>query len=82
MTKVLFFGRLGDRFGRELEVDLPEAGCTVAELRTLLCGQRPSAEDVLLQPCVKACVNEVIVPDSVLVRPGQEVAFMPPLSGG
>lgn len=82
MTKVLFFGRLGDRFGREIEVDLPPAGCTVAELRTLLGGRDPSAGEALAQPCVKVCVDQAIVPDSAFVRPGQEIAFLPPLSGG
>lgn len=82
MTRIFFFGRLGDQFGRELEIELPAAGCTVGELRARLGGRDPSAAEALLQPCVKACVDQAIVPDSALVRPGQEIAFLPPLSGG
>lgn len=82
MTKILFFGRLSDQFGREIEVDLPPAGCTVAELRALIGGRAPAAGEALLEPCVKVCVDQAIVADSAYVRPGQEIAFLPPLSGG
>jgi molybdopterin converting factor small subunit len=73
--KILFFGSLADSLGRELELDVPEAGCTVAELRLRL-GQ------VVSSPGVRACIDRSIVPESARVLPHHEVAFVPPLSGG
>jgi molybdopterin converting factor subunit 1 len=82
MARILFFGRLGDEFGREVDVDLPAGGCTVGELRALLAERLPSPTDSLRQRRVNVCVDQEIVRDSAFVRPGQEIAFMPPLSGG
>ena len=39
--KILLFGKLADKAGREIDVDLPDAGCTVAELRERLCREKP-----------------------------------------
>jgi len=82
MAKILFFGRLGEQFGREIDFDLPAGGCTVGELRGLLWHHLPTEGDDLRTPRVKACVDQEIVPDAALVRAGQEIAFLPPLSGG
>ncbi len=76
--KILFFGRLSDTIGRELEHELPLGGCTVAELRAALAGTLPE----LAGPGVRACIDREIAPESAHIAPGQEVAFVPPLSGG
>jgi molybdopterin synthase sulfur carrier subunit len=76
--RILFFGRLGETIGREIEVDLPAAGCTVAELRARLAEAHPA----VAAPSVRACLDREMVAETALVRPGQEVAFVPPLSGG
>ena len=80
--KILFFGRLGDQLGRELEIEPPQSGCTVAELRQILCARGDAFRDTLGHPSVRGCVDQVIVPEDTPVRPDQEVAFIPPLSGG
>lgn len=80
--KVSFFGRLGDRIGREVEVDLPAMKCSVAELRRHLAERYPAAADDLVAHSVRACVDETIVPDDHVIVPGQRVEFFPPLSGG
>lgn len=80
--KILFFGRLGDQLGRELEIEPPRSGCTVAELRQLLCSRGSIFRDTLGRPSVRGCVDQMIVPEDTPVRQGQEVAFIPPLSGG
>ena len=76
--KILLFGRLGETIGREIDFDLPEAGCTVAELRAALAERHGG----LAAETVRACIDHEIAPETALVRPGQEVAFIPPLSGG
>ena len=80
--KVLLFGKLADKAGREIEVDLPEAGCTVAELRDRLCRERPGLAADLSSPAIKACIDQQMAAEEALVLPGHEVAFIPPLSGG
>lgn len=80
--KILFFGSLGDRIGREVEVTVPAEGCAVSELRQMISAGNPNAASALASSSVRACVDDVIVPDTFVLRPGSEVAFFPPLSGG
>ncbi len=70
--RILFFGRLADGFGREVEVDAP-AGSSIAEVRALL---------ALDDPAVRACVGDRLVSDAFIVAPGEAVEFWPPVSGG
>jgi len=81
-VKVRFFGSLSDRIGREIELTPPAAGCTIAELRRSLAEAYPGAAAELARPTVRACVDDVIVPDTYLVSAQSRVAFFPPLSGG
>lgn len=79
--KILLFGQLAERFGREIDGDVPPEGCSVAALRRRLVDSDPSWEP-LGRTSARACVDRTIVPEDHLVRPGQELAFLPPLSGG
>jgi molybdopterin converting factor small subunit len=74
--RVLLFGRVADALGRELQVDLPAAGCTIAELRRLI------GADALLKPGVRASIDRQVVADDAFVAPGAEVAFFSVFSGG
>jgi len=76
--KILFFGRLGESIGREIDFDLPPGGITIAELRASLA----ESHAALGAANVRACIDREIVPEAARVLPGQEVAFIPPLSGG
>ena len=76
--KILLFGRLGETIGREIDFDLPAGGCTVAELRAALAEKHGT----LAAESVRACIDHEIAPESALVLPGREIAFIPPLSGG
>lgn len=76
--KILFFGRLGETIGREIEVDLPAGGCTVAALRERLAKDHRG----LAAANVRACIDRAVVAETARILPGQEVAFVPPLSGG
>ena len=71
--KITFYGRLAERFGREIEVDLPE-GATVAALRARFDGLEAAA--------VRALVNDELAGEDAAVRSGDRVDFLPPLSGG
>jgi len=76
--KILLFGRLGETIGREIEYELPPGGCTVAALRAALAKEH----EALAAESVRACIDQEIVPESARLLPGQEIAFVPPLSGG
>ena len=80
-TSILFFGRLAEQIGREREVDIPEEGIAIAALRALL-AQNPELEGLASGRGMLASVDQEIVQDDAHVRPGQEIAFFSPLSGG
>ena len=79
---ILFFGKLGDRIGREVRIEAPPSGCTVRELRALLASLYPGSAEELTSPSLKACVDDAIVADDFRVGAGRTVEFFPPLSGG
>jgi molybdopterin converting factor small subunit len=73
--RILFFGRVADALGRELDVRAPE-GCTVAELRRLI-GAEVQVKGV------RASIDRQVVRDEGAVVPaGAEVAFFSVFSGG
>ena len=80
--KVFFFGRLADSFGTEMELDVPDDGCTIAELRRRLASAVPEAADELASTGVRACIDRTMVGENAQVLPHHEIAFVPPLSGG
>lgn len=82
MLQVELCGRLADLAGDVVDVDVPNAGLSIADLRTALAALHPALADAILGPKVRACVDEVMVDDMAMVRAGQVVAFFPPLSGG
>jgi molybdopterin synthase sulfur carrier subunit len=80
--RILLFGKLADRAGRVVEHQVDAGGCTVAELRRSLAAALPEISDTLGQSSTRACVDQQMVGEDASVQPGQEIAFLPPLSGG
>ncbi|MBI1197946.1 MAG: molybdopterin synthase sulfur carrier subunit [Phenylobacterium sp.] len=81
-VRVLFFGKLADRFGRMRDVDIPPGGCTVGALKPRLAAGI-EAGDVLNDADIRTAVDQqLVLNDEVHIRPGQEVAFLPAFSGG
>ncbi len=83
-VRVLFFASLRETVCEDaLEVRLP-SGATVADLRTLL-GERLSGEGAraIADGDVRVAVNQRLLqsPDARLAA-GDEVAFLPPITGG
>lgn len=80
MIKLVFLGRLADLAGGG-EIDITIAGPTPLE-DLLLCLPGPLAEP-LADPRVKLALNGRLVPRvSLVVDAGDELAFLPPVSGG
>ncbi len=79
--KVLFYGKLRDVFGEQLEVSL-SAPCTVEGLRRHLIAGHPDAAEALRDKRVRAFVGDTLVADTDALSPGDEVEFLAPVSGG
>jgi molybdopterin converting factor subunit 1 len=80
---VLLFGRLKDAFG-SASIPLPAAATTAATLRATLADQNPDLADMLRAKTVRIAVNQELVTDEAgtLISPSDEIALLPPLSGG
>ena len=79
--KIFFYGRLADAIGRELDIELP-VGSSISELRERLIVDHPNAEQPLRSIRSRACVDDVLVPETFLLGVADRVEFLPPVSGG
>jgi len=79
-VSVRLFAGLHDLVGRrEVELELVE-GATVADLREQLASQYPAV--VPLMSTLVCAVDEEYVPNEHRLSPGDQVALIPPVSGG
>ena len=80
---ILLFGRLKDAFGAS-SIELPEGAGTAAELRALLIHANPDLAETLRSKSVRIAVNQELVADEAgtKIAPADEIALLPPLSGG
>jgi len=77
---VLLFGSLREAAGaKELSVELP-AGASVADLRALLAESQPAFAEPGSR--LRVAVNRRFSTDTAALAEGDEVAFLPPVSGG
>lgn len=77
MNKVLFFAHLRDAVGEEF-IMVDAGGKTVAELKAELAAKYnlPRLETVM------TAINEEFASNAEVIAEGDEVAFIPPVSGG
>lgn len=80
---VLLFGRLKDAFGAS-SIAMPDGVGTAAELRAMLANENPDLAETIRAKAVRIAVNQSLVADeaSTRITPADEVALLPPLSGG
>ena len=79
-VKVLFFGILRESAGQSSdELDLPE-GASVREVIEHYASSIPALESLL--PSIAMAVNQQYASADTKLRTGDEVAFLPPVSGG
>ena len=79
-VRILLFAGLRERLRSDwVELELPE-GATVAELLAALDEQHPALRE-LLPPC-RVAVEQEFVAAGHRVRAGDEIAVIPPVSGG
>lgn len=80
MIKLVFLGRLADLVGGG-EIDIAIAGPT--SLEDLLLGLPGPLAEPLSDPRIKIALNgRLVARDGLSVDAGDELAFLPPVSGG
>lgn len=83
MVKVLLFGRLGDLHSdNSFNVELGSEVKTVGDVRNQLSNDFPSLGKALAEPQTLIAVNQKIVDAGHQLSIGDELAFLPPVTGG
>lgn len=77
MNKILFFAHLRDAVGEEF-LRLDASGKTVAELKAEL----SETYDLPRMETVMTAINEEFASNDEVIKDGDEIAFIPPVSGG
>lgn len=79
--RLLFLGRLQDVAGAPERTLVAEADTTVG---ALVAGLEPALAEALRSPRVRVAVNGAVLGDAAAarIRDGDEIAFLPPVSGG
>ncbi|MGI9420204.1 MAG: molybdopterin converting factor subunit 1 [Geminicoccaceae bacterium] len=81
---VRYFAWLRAKVGKGAEeVSPPDDVRTVGDLMTWLAKDRPGLAEALARPgVIRAAVNQDYADPDHPVKPGDEVAFFPPVTGG
>lgn len=80
MINVLFFARLKDQIGQEkIQLENDVVGKTVTEIRQYMIEQGMTA---LQDSSIRIALNQTFCNYDAIVQAGDEIAFMPPVTGG
>jgi MoaE-MoaD fusion protein len=79
-VKVLFFGVLRETVGRAEDVIEVQPGATAGAILDHYAGLLPGLRE--MDRSIAVAVNERFAPRSAALQDGDEVAFLPPVSGG
>jgi molybdopterin synthase sulfur carrier subunit len=83
-VRILYFASVREKVGRDgEEIELPAGVSTIAGLRAHL-RQRGGAwaEALADNRPLRAAVNQRMTQSTAPIKPGDEVAFFPPVTGG
>ena len=82
MARLLFFGKLADiAQSRARDFPLGDA-TTVSALKAALALEDAGLGDALADASVRCIVNEEMTRGDAMISDGDEIAFIPPVSGG
>jgi molybdopterin synthase sulfur carrier subunit len=83
-VSLLYFAWLRERVGTGAEsLELPDGVATVGALVAWLRARGPNYESAFATPRVVRCaVNQEFAAPDAPVKPGDEIAFFPPVTGG
>ena len=79
--KVVFYGRLAEEVGPEIEVSVLPS-CSVADVREIIAAEHPNVAGVLLSRRALSVVGERMVRDDYRLAANDTLEFLPPVSGG
>ena len=83
MARLLFFGKLADiAGGRARDMALDPATQRLSQLTEAIEAREPALGAALKGPLVRFVVNEEIVSADAPIADDDEIAFLPPVSGG
>ncbi len=81
-VKIRFLAHLKEQVGRE-EVTLNMPGpSSLKQVLIALEETTPSTKSVTQNSALRVAVNQEMVVESVVIQNGDEIAFLPPFSGG
>ena len=82
--KVLYFASIREKLGKGAEeIELPAGIATIAGLRAHLQARGGAwAEALADSRLLRTAVNQDMAPPATAIKPGDEVAFFPPVTGG
>jgi molybdopterin synthase sulfur carrier subunit len=81
--EIVYLARLRDAFGRSREeLDVPPASTVETLMDHLRARGEPWARELAPARAVRVAVNHEMTPASGALRDGDEVALLPPVTGG
>lgn len=81
MITIKLFALLKEKAGRD-ELQIAAGPATIAELLLVIAREHPALSSLLSQGRVMAALNHELVKPDARIKDGDEVALMPPFSGG
>ena len=82
MVKLVFLGKFGD-IADSAEVALPGDVRTLSDLKNCLTRRQPLLGQAMAATATRLVLNQCVAHDlSAPIADGDEVAFLPPMSGG
>lgn len=83
MAKIVLFGKLADLAGkREFSLSLPVGVRRLPALAAYLAVDNVPLAAALAAPSLRFVVNGAVCGDDVVITDSDEIAFLPPVSGG
>ena len=80
--RVLYFARFREALGCAGETLQLDQSCRLSEFKAGLLKRGPKWQETLGMGNVLIAVNQELVQQDVLLKPGDELAFFPPVTGG
>jgi molybdopterin synthase sulfur carrier subunit len=82
-ARVLFFGRLAEVAGRRERLVALDGAADLGAVIAALGAGAPELAAALAAPSVRVAINQKVTAGrGARVAPGDEIAFLPPVSGG
>lgn len=82
MVKIRFFAMLKNKVGQEeVKLDVPE-NISLEKFKQILKKEFPAITEFLDKKSIMISVNQEFATNNTMIKDGDEVALLPPFSGG